>query len=50
VPASMRAALEDVTVSDQTVRVRFREVDPVELTPRGSDREAACVLENLDGS
>ena len=44
-PGAMKAALEEMSVADATVRVRFREVDEVELTRRGQDHHAACVLD-----
>ncbi len=50
VPASMRDAMEELTVTDRAVRIRFREVDEVELTDRGPGHEAACVLDELPGS
>jgi hypothetical protein len=43
----MKSAIEQVTVNDRTVSIRFREVDEVQLTERGSDRQAACVLDAL---
>lgn len=46
-PASMKAAIEQVTVEGQTVSIRFREVDEVLLTPRGNGRLAACLLDSL---
>jgi peptide/nickel transport system ATP-binding protein len=45
VAASMRTALEQVTVDENRVRVQFAPVDPVELTARGPDHVAACVLD-----
>ncbi len=45
IPASMRAALEEMVVDDSRVRVRFAEVDEVPLTVRGTNHVAACVLE-----
>jgi oligopeptide/dipeptide ABC transporter ATP-binding protein len=47
VPESMKSAIEQVTVNERTVSIRFREVDEVQLTERGSDRQAACVLDAL---
>ncbi len=47
VPASMKAAIEQVSVGTQTVSIKFREVNEVLLTPRGNDRLAACVLDGL---
>ncbi len=44
VPEPMRAAVEEVTVSDRTVRIRFREVEEVPLYRLEPDHEAACVL------
>ena len=44
VPAPMRAALRDLVLEDRTVRIRFQEVDEVELTQRGPEHVAACVL------
>jgi hypothetical protein len=43
-PAPMRAAIEELVVTDRNVRIRFRPVAEVELTTRGSDHVAACVL------
>jgi oligopeptide/dipeptide ABC transporter ATP-binding protein len=45
IPAAMREALEEVTVRDATVKVRFREVPEVQLTERGPNHHAACVLD-----
>jgi hypothetical protein len=45
IPAAMQAALEEVSVRDTSVRVRFREVPEVQLTSRGPDHRAACVLD-----
>jgi oligopeptide/dipeptide ABC transporter ATP-binding protein len=44
VPAPMRAALEEVAASGGDVRIRFRAVEEVQLTRRGPDHVAACVL------
>jgi oligopeptide/dipeptide ABC transporter ATP-binding protein len=44
VPAAMRDAIEEVTVNDRTVTLRFQPVDEVELTDRGPGHVAACVL------
>ena len=48
VSASMRGALEEVTVDGNRIRLRFTPVDPVELTVRGPDHVAACVLERRE--
>ena len=45
VPPPMRAALEELSVHEREVRLRFREVAEVELTGRGPGHVAACVLE-----
>ena len=45
VPAPMRAAVAEVALRERTVRVAFNEVEDVELTRRGPDHVAACVLE-----
>ena len=50
VPASMRTALQEVTVDGNRIRVQFTPVDPVELTERGPDHVAACVLERRERS
>jgi len=47
VPGPMKAALDQVSVHGQTVSIRFREVPEVQLTQRGPDRQAACVLDGL---
>jgi oligopeptide/dipeptide ABC transporter ATP-binding protein len=44
VPAPMRAAVAEVALRERTVRVAFNEVEDVELTRRGPDHVAACVL------
>ncbi len=49
-PAAMREALEEMTVRDRTVAIRFAPVPEVELTPRGPGHEAACVLEDFGSS
>ena len=46
-PEPMRAALEELEVDDRTVAIRFRTVPEVELTPRGPEHEAACVLQDF---
>ena len=48
IPAPMRAALEEVTMDDTRIRLQFTPVDPVELTERGPDHVAACVLERRE--
>jgi len=45
VPAAMRLALEELSVREREVRIRFRPVEEVALTKRGPDHVAACVLE-----
>jgi hypothetical protein len=45
IPAAMQEALEDLTVRDGSVRVRFREVPEVQLTERGPGHHAACLLD-----
>ena len=45
VPAPMRAAMAELVVQERTVRLAFNEVEDVELTRRGPDHVAACVLE-----
>ena len=49
IPASMRAALADLTVDGTQVRLRFTPADEVPLTVRGADHVAACVLEGPRG-
>ena len=49
VPAPMRAAMAEAAVRERTVRVGFHEVEDVELTRRGPDHVAACVLERGAG-
>ena len=44
-PAPMQQALEDLTIRDERVRVQFTPVDEVQLTRRGPDHQAACVLD-----
>jgi oligopeptide/dipeptide ABC transporter ATP-binding protein len=44
VPGAMSDAIEQVSVSDRTVTLRFRPVEEVRLTQRGPDHVAACVL------
>ncbi len=48
VPSSMQAAIEDLAVTDEAVRVRFTPVPDVELTDRPNGRTAACVLDEFD--
>lgn len=50
VPTTMQAALEDLSVDGSVVSLRFTEVDEVQLTVRGPDHVAACVLDSGDGS
>lgn len=45
VPQAMRAALEGLEVSGNRIRLRFTPVDEVDLTARGVDHVAACVLD-----
>jgi len=45
IPTSMQTALEEVTVDQARVRIRFAEVDEVQLTARGPNHQAACVLD-----
>ncbi len=45
IPQAMRTALEELTVDARRVRVRFTPVDEVQLTVRGSEHVAACVLD-----
>ncbi len=45
VPASMQQALAQVAVDRNRVRLRFTPVDEVQLTVRGPDHVAACVLD-----
>ncbi len=49
-PVAMTEALDDMTVGGRTVAIRFKPVPEVELTSRGPDREAACVLEDFGSS
>ncbi|MBA3516619.1 MAG: ABC transporter ATP-binding protein [Rhizobiales bacterium] len=49
VPIPMRAAMEELACSERAVRIRFTEVPEVELTKRGHDHVAACVLDSLPG-
>ena len=44
VPQAMRSAMEELTRKGPTVRLRFQRVAPVQLTRRGPDHEAACIL------
>ncbi len=44
VPAPMQAALRELAVEGNAVRIGFREVEEVELTQRGPEHVAACVL------
>jgi len=50
VPTSMRTALEEATIDGNRIRLKFTPVDPVELTERGPDHLAACVLERRERS
>ena len=50
VPTSMRTALEEATIDGNRIRLQFTPVDPVELTERGPDHVAACVLERRERS
>ena len=50
VPAPMRAAMEKLTVENGAVRIGFRPVDEVQLTRRGPDHIAACVLDRGRGA
>lgn len=45
-PASMRSAMESLTVDGRTLRVRFQEVGEVQLSDRGPDHIAACVIKD----
>lgn len=45
-PASMRSAMESLTVEGRTLKVRFQEVGEVQLSDRGPDHIAACVLKD----
>ncbi len=45
VPAPMRAAMAELALRERTVRIAFNEIEDVELTRRGADHVAACVLE-----
>jgi oligopeptide/dipeptide ABC transporter ATP-binding protein len=45
-PASMRSAMESLTVDGRTLKVRFQEVGEVQLSDRGPDHIAACVLKD----
>jgi len=47
VPQAMRDALERADVNGTRVEVAFRPVDDIELTPRGPDHHAACVLDDV---
>ena len=47
VPTSMRKAMKRLQVDESTVRLKFRQVDEVELTVRGPGHVAACVLDDL---
>ncbi len=42
-PAAMRQALQELTVDENRVRLRFMPVEEIELTRRGPDHVAACV-------
>lgn len=44
VPSAMREAIEEVSIANRTVTVRFQPVEEVELTRRGPGHVAACVL------
>ncbi len=44
VPAAMREAIEEVSIDDRTVTLKFQRVEDVELTRRGPGHVAACVL------
>jgi oligopeptide/dipeptide ABC transporter ATP-binding protein len=44
VPEPMRAAMAELAVNEHRVRLAFNEVADVELTRRGPDHVAACVL------
>ena len=48
VPASMQAALEEITVDGERIRLRFTPADPIELTDRGLGHVAACVLDRRE--
>lgn len=45
-PASMRSAMENLSVDGRSLKVRFQEVDEVQLSDRGPDHIAACVLKD----
>ena len=45
-PASMRSAMESLTVDGRMLKVRFKEVGEVQLSDRGPDHIAACVLKD----
>ena len=47
IPASMKAAIQVASASEQTVTIRFEEVDEVVIADRGNDRQAACVLDAI---
>lgn len=47
-PLPMQEALEALTVHDSRLRVQFTPVDEVQLTPRGPDHWAACVLDRSE--
>jgi hypothetical protein len=47
VPAAMRSASERADVTGDRIAVAFRPVDEVQLTQRGPDHHAACVLDDL---
>jgi len=44
-PAAMQHAMEELSVDGASVRIRFQEVDEVQLTDRGSNHHVACVLD-----
>jgi hypothetical protein len=45
VPAAMRSAIEELGASGTTTHIRFTAVDEVQLTERGEDHVAACILD-----
>jgi len=45
IPGSMQTALEELKVDGNDVQIRFTEVDEVQLTTRGPDHVAACLLD-----
>ncbi len=50
IPAAMRDALEETSLRDRSVTIRFREVPEVELTERAPNHHAACLLDPNDVS